>query len=136
MAEFYSARGWEIPPLPWTNLSPPFSLVLENVDFSVHLGQRFELEPKTDIERLVDEVLHWQAGSMRIRLGDWLYGENELINASSRAVISLLFEEYGADPDKIPDHIKEMLKAGLEGPYVHADCALVRAVAFDWHKKP
>ena len=27
MAEFYSARGWEIPPLPWTNLSPPFSRV-------------------------------------------------------------------------------------------------------------
>ena len=27
MAEFYSARGWEIPPLPWTNLSPPFSPV-------------------------------------------------------------------------------------------------------------
>ena len=26
MAEFYSARSWEIPPLPWTNLSPPFSL--------------------------------------------------------------------------------------------------------------
>ncbi len=26
MAEFYSARGWEIPPLPWTNLSPPFSI--------------------------------------------------------------------------------------------------------------
>ena len=25
MAEIYSARGWEIPPLPWTNLSPPFS---------------------------------------------------------------------------------------------------------------
>ena len=25
MAEFYAARGWEIPPLPWTNLSPPFS---------------------------------------------------------------------------------------------------------------
>ena len=25
MAEFYSARGWEIPPFPWTNLSPPFS---------------------------------------------------------------------------------------------------------------
>ena len=28
MAEFYSARGWEIPPLPWTNLSPPFSIDL------------------------------------------------------------------------------------------------------------
>ena len=27
MAEFYSAHGWEIPPLPWTNLSPPFSVV-------------------------------------------------------------------------------------------------------------
>ena len=25
MAEFYSARSCEIPPLPWTNLSPPFS---------------------------------------------------------------------------------------------------------------
>ena len=25
MAEFYAARSWEIPPLPWTNLSPPFS---------------------------------------------------------------------------------------------------------------
>ena len=30
MAEFYSARGWEIPPLPWTNLSPPFSMCLPN----------------------------------------------------------------------------------------------------------
>ena len=28
MAEFYAARGWEIPPLPWTNLSPPFSDLL------------------------------------------------------------------------------------------------------------
>ena len=28
MAEFYSARGWEIPPLPWTNLSPPFSEIV------------------------------------------------------------------------------------------------------------
>ena len=27
VAEFYSARGWEIPPLPWTNLSPPFSAI-------------------------------------------------------------------------------------------------------------
>ena len=25
VAEFYSARSWEIPPLPWTILSPPFS---------------------------------------------------------------------------------------------------------------
>ena len=31
MAEFYSARGWEIPPLPWTNLSPPFSALLGGV---------------------------------------------------------------------------------------------------------
>ena len=28
MAEFYSARSWEIPPLPWTNLSSPFSVHL------------------------------------------------------------------------------------------------------------
>ena len=32
MAEFYSARGWEIPPLPWTNLSPPFSLAALSED--------------------------------------------------------------------------------------------------------
>ena len=31
MAEFYSARSWEIPPLPWTNLSPPFSRRLARV---------------------------------------------------------------------------------------------------------
>ena len=31
MAEFYSARGWEIPPLPWTNLSPPFSGLPEDL---------------------------------------------------------------------------------------------------------
>ena len=27
VAEFYAARSWEIPPLPWTNLSPPFSAI-------------------------------------------------------------------------------------------------------------
>ena len=32
MAEFYSARGWEIPPLPWTNLSPPFSQDPDSLD--------------------------------------------------------------------------------------------------------
>ena len=32
MAEFYSARGWEIPPLPWTNLSPPFGHGLYQAD--------------------------------------------------------------------------------------------------------
>ena len=32
MAEFYSARGWEIPPLPWTNLSPPFSGLIHHSD--------------------------------------------------------------------------------------------------------
>ena len=40
MAEFYSARGWEIPPLPWTNLSPPFSDVDDtgrcNILFRIH----------------------------------------------------------------------------------------------------
>ena len=40
MAEFYSARGWEIPPLPWTNLSPPFSEDL-----------------RTELKRLHDKLL-------------------------------------------------------------------------------
>ena len=35
MAEFYSARGWEIPPLPWTNLSPPFSKIGDYSDVVV-----------------------------------------------------------------------------------------------------
>ena len=40
MAEFYSARGWEIPPLPWTNLSPPFSLECGGylMGIGTHLG--------------------------------------------------------------------------------------------------
>ena len=32
VAEFHSARGWEIPPLPWTNLSPPFSQERDQLD--------------------------------------------------------------------------------------------------------
>ena len=47
MAEFYSARGWEIPPLPWTNLSPPFSTVIAAFENSVR-----ELISRT----LLDEV--------------------------------------------------------------------------------
>ena len=42
MAEFYSARGSEIPPLPWTNLSPPFSHNGLGVPFPP-LKERFEL---------------------------------------------------------------------------------------------
>ena len=37
MAEFYSARGWEIPPLPWTNLSPPFSF-FDRVNHDMLMG--------------------------------------------------------------------------------------------------
>ena len=33
MAEFYAARSWEIPPLPWTNLSPPFSVGIDIIDW-------------------------------------------------------------------------------------------------------
>ena len=40
MAEFYSARGWEIPPLPWTNLSPPFS---DQLDLQALHRVRFRL---------------------------------------------------------------------------------------------
>ena len=36
MAEFYAARSWEIPPLPWTNLSPPFSNFHLKEDRSSH----------------------------------------------------------------------------------------------------
>ena len=40
MAEFYSARGWEIPPLPWTNLSPPFSDLEITQKSAWHLAHR------------------------------------------------------------------------------------------------
>ena len=53
MAEFYSARGWEIPPLPWTNLSPPFSPVQAELDSAMkrigELTMQVELlEAKTE----------------------------------------------------------------------------------------
>ena len=54
MAEFYSARGWEIPPLPWTNLSPPFS---PSKDASTSQMGRFETEllaTDENVEALVD----------------------------------------------------------------------------------
>ncbi len=125
----------ETPVYPYTG-ALLWELAVLKVDYTTHFGPRYVWKPKTDMERLADDVLNWQAGVIRIRLGDWLYGEDELILANSRAVISLLFEGYGADPDKIPNHIKELLGGELEGPYVHADCALVRAVAFDWHRRP
>ena len=113
-----------------------WELAVLKVDYTAHFGLSHVWKPKADMERLADDVLNWQAGDIRVRLFDWLDG-NDLDLASGRAVTSLLFEGYGADPDQIPDHIKEMVKGGLtrlEGPYVHTDCELTRAVAFDWHK--
>ena len=40
MAEFYSARSWEIPPLPWTNLSPPFSLIALNLEDALVIADK------------------------------------------------------------------------------------------------
>ena len=44
MAEFYSARGWEIPPLPWTNLSPPFSCSIQPLISECHLSSFYLIE--------------------------------------------------------------------------------------------
>ena len=53
MAEFYSARSWEIPPLPWTNLSPPFSP--EKLDLMLRGGWEGEIgRPLTLV--VVDEA--------------------------------------------------------------------------------
>ena len=46
MAEFYSARGWEIPPLPWTNVSPPFS---GEIEFSPMIAERQWGEASIDL---------------------------------------------------------------------------------------
>ena len=46
VAEFYSARGWEIPPLPWTNLSPPFS---GEIEFSPMIAERQWGEASIDL---------------------------------------------------------------------------------------
>lgn len=108
------------------------------IDYSAHFGPSYEWKQKTSLERLADDVLNWQAGTILIRYLDWL-DDNDLENASANAVSSLLFGGYGIDPDDIPDHIKEMVEGGLtrlEGPYVHTDCELTHAVAFDWHKTP
>ncbi len=53
MAEFYSARGWEIPPLPWTNLSPPFSLIEARDDKQL---LRFQKKLATYKLLIVDEL--------------------------------------------------------------------------------
>ena len=49
MAEFYSARGWEIPPLPWTNLSPPFSLA-NHYDTAVVPARPYKPRDKAKVE--------------------------------------------------------------------------------------
>ena len=55
MAEFYSARGWEIPPLPWTNLSPPFS-TLRDLARWLYRQLRSEYEHQTS-DAVVDEAI-------------------------------------------------------------------------------
>ena len=45
VAEFYSARSWEIPPLPWTNLSSPFSLATCSTDQPLRYGSSGDMTP-------------------------------------------------------------------------------------------
>ena len=55
---YYSARSWEIPPLPWTNLSPPFSIVLGLSFFSASASAS---EPETNLHctKLQKLVIEW-----------------------------------------------------------------------------
>ena len=110
-------------------------LALLNVDYSVHFGPDHQLQPTSGFDRWIRRLVNWQSGTIRIRLLDWL-DDNDVRLASSRAILSLLFEDYGADLDAIPDHVNAILEAGVKGPYLHSDCELVRAVAIDWHGKP
>ena len=50
---FTSARGWEIPPLPWTNLSPPFSVAdwLSDNGMSHVRGAPYHPQTQGKIER-------------------------------------------------------------------------------------
>ena len=93
MAEFYSARSWEIPPLPWTNLSPPFSCCqfLESekgLDHGFQTSRKADCEAinaKTGADRLANsKVLELKPGKYIFRvtnknvpygLGFWLRGE-------------------------------------------------------------
>ena len=65
MAEFYSARGWEIPPLPWTNLSPPFS-----IEIRAYLAERWSRsQPKeAALDYMADGV--WQDHREGVREGN------------------------------------------------------------------
>ena len=58
MAEFYSARGWGIPPLPWTNLSPPFSD--KNVKGTFPVNNKFQYRVCYEKRQACAELL-WSA---------------------------------------------------------------------------
>ena len=105
------------------------------VDHSVHYGALPALGPAKEPETVFGEIADWQQGTVRITVWDWL-DDNDAGQASTWAILSLVFEDYGADLEAIPEHVKEILKAGVKGPYVMTDCALVRAVAVEWRDKP
>ena len=107
MAEFYSARGWEIPPLPWTNLSPPFSPVTfldrvgnEVATIGVDAGTTVIFDPVTNNVDIIVDGEPSSLISIDIKPGD----NPNSINLKSGGVIpvailsSLYFDATTVDP--------------------------------------
>ena len=74
-------------------------------------------------------------GVIFLRFLDWGYETSKVSLAQILAIRKLTYEEYGADLDAIPEHVK----AFLHGDNDHKeedDCDLTRAVAIEWETGP
>ena len=65
---------------------------------------------------------------------EWCCNGDRLREVRNKAVESLLYEKYGADPDAIPEHV-EAFRIGELG-FNRYNCNLIRAVAIEWETGP
>lgn len=72
-------------------------------------------------------------GLVLIRFWDWFADpDNWLINASNKAVLSLIDPAWGADVSTMPPRIRVMVEMRRDRDgFIDLDCPLVRAVAIE-----
>ena len=73
-------------------------------------------------------------GVILLRFRDWGYQTGFVSIAQDVAIISLVYEKFGADVDAIPEHVKAF-RSG-DNKYDERDCDFIRAVAIEWETGP